>query len=190
MHDREVPDPSRAALSALMDGDASAADEACRAWRGDAGARGDWHTYHLIGDLLRSDEHACEPVRDALFVARVRERLAGEPVVLAPAPDAAPGVTRVRRRRGWMAPAAVAAGFVAVAGVLVVTRVDAPDAATPRVAAAPGVPSSAPPAEGTAVIRDRELDRYLAAHRQYANTSTVAVPGGVVRSMAVSEPGR
>ena len=38
MQDRESIDPVRAALSALMDGDAAAADQACHAWRGDAGA--------------------------------------------------------------------------------------------------------------------------------------------------------
>jgi hypothetical protein len=40
------------------------------------------------------------------------------------------------------------------------------------------------------MIRSAELDRYLAAHRQYANASTLTAPGGVVRSVAAAAPGR
>ena len=209
MQDRDSTDPVRAALSALMDGDRSAADQACVAWRGDASARNDWHTYHLIGDLLRSDEHRCEPMRDAAFVARLRERLASEPTVLAPQPVEGAVVPRGRRWRAWMAPAAVAAGFVAVAGALVVTRMAGPDAeGGDRLARATAAPtgvvaqvsataeaSSGPaglPAgpEGATVIRNSELDRYLAAHRQRANTFAPGPPRSDVRNVSVAEPGR
>jgi sigma-E factor negative regulatory protein RseA len=206
MEDREPTDPVRVALSALMDGDQTAADQACRAWRGDASARDHWHTYHLIGDLLRSDEHRCEPARDAVFVARLRERLAAEPTVLAPQPTAGLAFQRARRLRAWMAPAAVAAGFVAVAGALVVTRVVTPEGETDdrlaRVVVAPVVQlptmpgaSSAPavsPAstENAALIRSSELDRYLAAHRQHANTFAPGAPRADVRNVSVAEPGR
>lgn len=199
MQEREPTDPVSAALSAMMDGDATAADEACRAWRGDASVRDRWHTYHLIGDLLRSDEHRCEPARDALFVGRLRERLAQEPVVLAPQPVRA--AVRTRRLRAWMTPAAVAAGFVAVAGALVVTRTGSGDSDAERLARAGAAPASAATAgaalsttaalpEGVTLVRDADLDRYLAAHRQYANTSTVVAPGGAVRSVSVAAPGR
>jgi hypothetical protein len=40
------------------------------------------------------------------------------------------------------------------------------------------------------LLRSAELDRYLAAHRQYAPMSTLAAPGGIVRSAAVAAPGR
>ena len=123
MHFDSSPDAKRAALSALMDGDPSAGDEACRAWRGDAAARADWHAYHLIGDVMRSDEHRADEARDARFLAAVRARLANEPVVLAPspvsvAPASAAALRHTRRARRWLAPTAVAAGFVAVAGAL------------------------------------------------------------------------
>lgn len=209
MQDREPTDPVRAALSALMDGDHAAADQACRAWRGDASARDHWHTYHLIGDLLRSDEHRCEPARDALFVARLRERLVAEPTVLAPQPTAGVAFQRARRLRAWMVPAAAAAGFVAVAGALVVTRVATPEGQTEdrlasvvvapaaAVGQAPAMPGagSAPavsPAstENAAIIRSSELDRYLAAHRQHANTFAPGAPRGDVRNVSVAEPGR
>ncbi len=205
--------PHRAALSALMDGDASASDEALRAWRSNPAARADWHAYHLIGDLLRSDEHRCDASHDLSFVAGLRDRLAAEPGPLAPTsgatPTAAPMPARARRHGSWMAPAAVAAGFVAVAGALGVMRVAAPDAGLGdrnalagsiaqgtgvkavglRAGNAPASAVVALPDSGT-LVRNAELDRYLAAHRQYGNASALAVPGGVVRSATVAAPGR
>lgn len=200
----------RAALSALMDGDADASDEACRAWRGRPDARADWHVYHLIGDALRSDEHRCDAAHDARFLGSLRERLSTEAVPLAPMAPAAE-VARARRAPRWMAPMAVAAGFVAVAGVLGVTRISLPGGAPAdasglarapspvdvqpvglgaRGAAAPAASALVPAAELGPLIRDAELDRYLAAHRQYANSATLAVPGGAVRNASVAAPGR
>ena len=208
------PDPSRdtqrEALSALMDGDHGAIDIACRAWRGDAAARADWHTYHLIGDMMRSDEHRADDASDARFLATVRARLAAEPVVLAPvAAAASPAtgtLTRARRAHRWMVPTAVAAGFMAVAGVVSVMRASAPDGAAtgltasaaapvagalPATAAAPTVqPPEAGMGGAPAMIRSAELDRYLAAHRQYANGAMQVVPGGAVRNAAATAPGR
>jgi sigma-E factor negative regulatory protein RseA len=212
------PDPSlemqRAALSALMDGEGSATDDACRAWRGEAAARADWHAYHLIGDLMRSDEHRADGARDACFLAAIRQRLASEPVVLAPAaaallPSATMPLSRAKRARRWMAPTAVAAGFVAVAGAMMVTRVSTPDgAATGLTASAvapvadvraaalavPAVPAVAPTqptrADTAPMIRNAELDRYLDAHRQYANGAMQVAPAGAVRNAAAAAPGR
>jgi len=186
----------RAALSALVDGDASQADLACRVWRDDAGARADWHAYHLIGELMRSEDTPCVPQRDAQFLDRLRQRLAGEPVVLAPVV----ALPQARWRRAWMAPVAVAAGFVAVAGVMLVTRVAAPVGVAPDVTsllagstAAPSASSAPAPAalvaDGT-LIRNAELDRYLAAHKRYSNTSALAMPGGMARNAAAMAPDR
>jgi len=198
---RDVPtDPGqqRQALSALMDGDGSAADDALRGWRDDARARADWHAYHLIGELMRSDDVQCAPLHDAQFLSGLRVRLALEPVVLAPAaltrPDASarPG----RSSRTWVRSMAVAAGFAAVAGVLVVMRPGGPEGAaqdrSPLLAnqgVAPSASAAAPGTEGR-LIRSAELDRYLAAHRQYNNTSALAAPGGVLRNAAATAPGR
>lgn len=199
-----APDPQRAAISALMDGDGSASEEACRAWCGDAAARADWHIYHVIGDVMRSDEHRVDGVRDARFLAAVRARLATEPVVLAPTPAAVPPLRRERSARRWMAPAAVAAGFVAVAGVLMVTRVSVPEGEATSLTARSAAPAgsvlpatvastagAASQASGSApMIRSAELDRYLDAHRQYANGAMQVVPGGAVRNAAATAPGR
>ena len=163
-------------LSALMDGhgELGDAEAACQAWRDDAGARERWHTYHLIGDVLRSDELAAAPSRYTAFVHALRERLAKEPVPLAPAPA---------RSRWLMAPLAAAAGFVLVAGVLVIMR-----GATPAGTAVNGPVLAEAVRPDTVVvngrlIRDARLDRYLAAHRQASNGAAVVVPGAVVRSV-------
>ncbi len=203
MYPDSSSDAKGAALSALMDGDPNAGDEACRAWRGDAAARADWHAYHLIGDLMRSDEHRADESRAARFHAPVRARLGDEPVVLAPSPAAAApasndALTRARRARRWMVPTAVAAGFVAVAGALMVTRVSAPDGAAttlaggvlPAPVASPAVAASQASVETATMIRSAELDRYLEAHRQYANGATQVAPGGAVRNAAATAPGR
>ena len=77
---------ARQQLSALMDGELDPADwgATCDAWRVDGRLRADWHAWHLIGDTMRSDELAAEPRRDNAFLQGFRERLATEPVVLAP----------------------------------------------------------------------------------------------------------
>ena len=183
------------ALSALVDGELMPDDvrRACAAWRNDAGARQNWHAYQLIGDVLRSDDLASAPARDEAFLQRLRGRLADEPVVLAP--QAVPAASRLtlssgRRLRRWHAGAAVAAGFVAVAGVLVATRAPEPTPALAGVAPAV-IPVSANPDAGVEpvafvtdgqVIRDARLDRYLAAHKNFAGASALGVPSAFLRS--------
>lgn len=186
-------------LSALADGELGSEEvsRACAAWRSDRQSRQVWHAYHLIGDVLRSDDLASAPSRDANFLGRLRERLAEEPVVLAPQPVlAAAAVAPVRRSlRHWRAGAAVVAGFVVVGGALVVMRTPSPEAGiglarAPSVAPAPaavtvpadaGIEQAAFVTDGR-VIRDARLDRYLAAHQQFAGTSALGVPSAFLRS--------
>lgn len=214
----------RERLSALVDGelDANVVAQACAAWRDDAEQRSTWHAYQLIGDVLRSDDLASEPSRDVAFLSALRSRLAAEPVVLAPQSiDAAGSTSRGThgsRSRGWTwaGASAVAAGFVAVAGVLVLTRAPGvsptPSAAPDSVAlAAPPVAQATPAAVVQAanvantanansepqalvangkLIRDARLDRYLAAHKQFAGTSALGVPSGFLRSATVDTADR
>ena len=187
-------------LSALVDGELGAEGvlRACAAWRNDASSRQTWHAYQLIGDVLRSDDLAASPVKDEAFLQRLRARLADEPVVLAPLPAALAPVAAVRSVRRWRAGAAVAAGFVAVAGVLVVTRAPSPepDASLARAPAPVVAPSRVVQAPALAdagveqamlvtdgkVIRDARLDRYLAAHQRFAGASALGVPSAFLRS--------
>jgi len=134
---------SREALSALADGEAQSSEvaRACAAWKDQPDARATWHAYQMIGDVMRSDDlaHARE---GGAFLKNFRERLAQEPVVLAPSaaaaqrPSAAPRVTQplavpVLRRRAWAGPMAVAAGFVMVVGALMSSQVTPTGAPSP-----------------------------------------------------------
>ena len=210
---------ARERLSALADGEleTTAVTAACAAWRESGEARAAGHADQLIGDVLRSDDLAGHPARDVDFMAALRTRLAAEPVVLAPQPLTVPAVPASAeraaavgngRRWGWMAPTAVAAGFVAVAGVLTLSRVPAlcPDA--PAIASiSPTAQSSGVPAatlvgsSGSVVepqalmasgqmIRDARLDRYLAAHKQFAGSSALGVPSGLLRNATAEVAGR
>lgn len=178
----------RQQLSSLMDGElpADEAASACARWRQDADMRADWHAWHLIGDVLRSDDLALRPARDEAFLQALRQRLADEPVPLSPQPAPAlepvplqqvvngvvmPGMAaapaaRRRGARGWlMAPVAMAAGFVAVVGVSLVTRNSAPEPGAAVQARA--VPATA--AASAVLVRNAQLDRYLSAHRALAS---------------------
>lgn len=173
----------RQVMSALADGDAASAADGCALWSADPAAREAWYTYHVIGDALRSDDLVAAPAREADFLAALRVRLDAEPTVLAPAPMAAPAPgTAPARTRGWRIPAAMAAGFVAVAGVLVALRTQAPTADRGPVLASKITPQPSADRLGDPkwqvvdgkLIRDARLDGYLRAHRG----SQVAMPGG------------
>jgi sigma-E factor negative regulatory protein RseA len=206
--DQAPRDSSRLWLSALADGQADAAQPGCRLWRDDGDARATWHLYHLIGDVLRSDELAQAPARDAAFLAGLRSRLAAEPVPLSPpAPDRAPDAAApeaaapraARRHLGWRAPAAVAAGFAAVGVALVLTRAPASGpalaplggAATPgmvMVDTKPSLPAAVPAGTPQIVLsgdllRDARLDAYLRAHQAARGNAAAALPGGGLRSV-------
>lgn len=177
-------DDSRELMSALADGQSDAA-AGVEAWSRDPQAREAWHTYHLIGDVLRSDDLAASPRSEVDFLASLRTRLAAEPPIVAPTP--VPAVVSAPARRRWVAPAAVAAGFVAVAAVVVTMRTIAPAGEGGPVVAKAEPGAGATPV-GTVVgdpqfqvvdgklIRDARLDGYLRAHRG----GSAAIPGGSI----------
>ncbi len=202
-------------LSALVDGEVAADEvkQACLAWRGDAKARQDWHAYQLIGDVLRSDDLASAPGCDEAFLQALRARLADEPVVLAPQPAKTLPMAAGRSLRRWRSGVAVAAGFVAVAGVLVALQGPSSGDNAPAVAQAPAVPLAAagpmgpvlpalaradgaePSTEAATLvtdgqlIRDARLDRYLAAHQRFAGASALGVPSAFLRSATATADG-
>ncbi|MBL8340013.1 MAG: sigma-E factor negative regulatory protein [Rubrivivax sp.] len=187
-------------LSAFADGDADAANRSIAMWREDPGARERWHLYHLIGDVLRSEDLSSTPRRDAQFLAGLRERLAAEPVPFAPAAVVPKAATRARRL-GWRAPVAVAAGFAAVATALVALRPQgfgfagdqlAADSAPrlageaggarPRVSAAP---AGGPLVSDGAMLRDPRLEAFLQAHQSARGGAPAALPFGGLRNAEV-----
>ena len=70
LNESEPQGAARAVLSSLMDGDLAGGRvaDAVGLWRQDASARSAWHAYHLIGDVLRSDDLANVPVRPQQLV--------------------------------------------------------------------------------------------------------------------------
>jgi sigma-E factor negative regulatory protein RseA len=149
----------------------------------------------------------------------LRQRLAVEPVVLAPEVVTEPAVQQPTvpqvanagrgSRWSWMAPSAVAAGFVLVAGALVVTRgptlpgsaapstlASSQGGEAPQVVSAPTLAASETAFEPQVlvangrVLRDRRLERYLAAHQQFAGTTALGVPSGFLRNAAAEVPTR
>lgn len=182
-------------LSALADGEVDASDCArgVACWGDDKGASvGTWHAYHLIGDVLRSEDLASAPGRDRAFLERLRLRLADEPalpVALPTRPDAEVA-TPASRRAVWVLPAALAAGVMALASAVVLVGWGNPGAGSAAALLASGsaqgrldVSASAvaqlPPStvvDGR-VLRDAQLDRYLRAHREYGASLPVSLPG-------------
>ncbi len=208
-------------LSALMDGAlrGSSADAACALWRNSARAREDWHAWHLIGDVLRSDDLATTPARDAAFLQALRGRLASEPVPLAPAaltvhPEPEPAAEQPLQvangvpvagfvapagrggRRGryrLVAPMAMAAGFVAVVGAMLVINSPSGTPAGGQIAGAPQTAPAGPVMAGGSgggvvpvVVRDPVLDAYLSAHRSQALGAPPA-GSGLHRVITVNE---
>jgi negative regulator of sigma E activity len=133
---------SRESLSSLADGEAQSGEvaRACVAWKDDADARATWHAYQLIGDVMRSEDLAKASPADT-FLHNFRERLAQEPVVLVPAAAAAQRAASAAaliarqgheapiagrpmlKRRAWLGPVGVAAGFVMMVGALISSQV-------------------------------------------------------------------
>ena len=202
----------RERLSALMDGelDDDAAAGCCLRWRDDTDVRSSWHAYHLIGDVLRSGQHGLRGV------ARGQAAAGGAPS----AGRRAGGARAARRRRrraaasrGWLASAAVVAGFMAVAGVVGTIQgsptspalnVASTDSAGCRSCGArrpslsPGRalprrrPTSAPRRRRRRqqLLRDARLDRYLTAHKQFGGSSALGMPSGFLRSATLQAPAR
>ncbi len=202
---------SRERLSALMDGEADRdlVQAVCRQWRQDEDDRAQWHAYHLIGDVLRSEDLGQRSASDAAFLAGVRERLAREPVVLAPQPMIVPEqpieqqqVTRTAqvvglpvqrslgmRMRRWVAPVGMVAGVALVAGAVLVTRPDALTSGAGQLA----VSTPAPTAPEVQTVRVQvptgpegdaaDLIRYVNAHHQHLHDGASLGPApGYLRS--------
>jgi sigma-E factor negative regulatory protein RseA len=212
--DRSSSESSRRILSALADGDATdgEAARAFQAWRDDPDARAAWHSYQLIGDVLRSEDLACEPKTDEAFLVALRARLADEPVVLAPQPRAeeadvaAPAVANAgaaaRHRARWQGPVAMAAGFLVVIGGLNIVRPfgHGSDASVASAGAASGplmasAASSVSPIVATGLQTPAQtkaaadqLAPYLAAHRQSAMNAPFQMPGNDLRNVNLVQP--
>jgi sigma-E factor negative regulatory protein RseA len=167
----DLDDSARQSLSALVDGevDAAASADVCSAWAQDDRLRADWHTWHLIGDVLRSEDLASDPRADRRLSETITARLRSEAVVLAPgrvesragavggAMKAMPAQGRRSGRGRWAAGGAIAAGLVLVAGsftLLQSPEITSSDRLASTDAVAPArLASTAPVTAGVAAAR-------------------------------------
>ena len=165
-----------------------------------------WHTYHLVGDVLRSGESVVSAY-DADFLQRLKLRLQQETLRSRPmvAPDLISneqGMTRASvqndlnsssandSRFRWKLLAGLASlSTVAVMGWQMVGGWGDLGAA-PQLAQVP-VQSVLPQARSTQpdagaasqhMIRDPQLDALLAAHKQFGGTSALQGPAGFLRN--------
>ncbi|QHI98039.1 anti-anti-sigma factor [Xylophilus rhododendri] len=203
------------AVSALADGalQGEAFASAMAQMQDDDGLRARWHTYHLVGDVLRSKDLAdCSGGLD--FLARFEARLAQEtvtPVVLATQPE--PAVVAVVRREAANASVfrwKLAAGFASVAAVAAigwqVLQAQLPAAAPvmaqaqapmQSIAAAPGgfqavsvggtLPSGGFSEAPPVMMRNAQLDELLAAHNRAIGGSALQSQARLLRNVSISE---
>ena len=122
------------------------------------------------------------------------------------------------RRRMWGAPIAVAAGFVAMAGLLVAVRQPTLETMNGQQVSLMALPSPAlngqaesslaqglAPVSSTAltgsgggavltvtdnVLRDAKLDRYLAAHQEFSGATALGESSGFLHSVTYEVPTR
>jgi sigma-E factor negative regulatory protein RseA len=166
--------------------------------------RASWSHYHLIGDVMRSDDLAVSPAASSAFLAGFAARLEQEPHVLAPA--ALPVARRLLALRRRVVPAfAVAAAAATLTWIVVPQLQGAPGApgvsqvasiqshgdAMQRVAMAsvPAVTAAQPVQDGN-IIRDASLDQYLEAHQQFAQQPVMPGSMPLIRTSAMTTQGQ
>jgi sigma-E factor negative regulatory protein RseA len=181
-------------ISALADGQlrGEALARGVQAVAADARAREAWCAYHLVGEVLRTGR---APVGGSheVFLSRLRERLQAEPVprvAVVPVLAAVQGSERVAANDWrWK----VAAGVASVAAVAAIgwnmTAGGVPSTVQPQLAAAPAGATAAA-VQPAAMIRDPQLDRLLAAHRQLGGATALQSSSGFLRSATFEGPAR
>lgn len=189
-------------ISALADGQLHG-DEFARgvdAVAADPQARQAWLTYHLIGDVLRSEELALGSLQ---FAERLRGRLAQEPsfaidsIAIDARHSSADDLLEVKTPAAndpnfrWK----MVAGFASLAAVAAIGWTASMTLGTKpeqsQMAAAPAASGTLLAAgERGTMLRDARLDELLAAHRQLGAASALQTPAGFLRNATFEGPAR
>jgi sigma-E factor negative regulatory protein RseA len=199
-------------ISALVDGQLSgeAVTQAVQALALDAQARANWHAYHLVGDILRSQELSLGCTKDVDFLSRLRSRLQNEATLLLPEVVIDSVVSCVDTemltslnghskeaandaslRWKWAAGLASLA-LATVLGWGLVTGMGTP--ASPSQMAQSPLPSGPTQAavaldeSAPILIRDPRLDQLLQAHQQFGGASALQMPSGFLRNATFDRP--
>lgn len=147
-------------ISAMIDGELDAHElrDVCASLRHDEDLRRACTTYIVIGDALRR-----EPFLATELAGAVADRLADEPVVLAPRALR----DRLRERDAWQRPAMALAAMVA--GIAVVAWLglprSAPEGEQLALAGAPAVHSAK-----VSEVADADMQEYLIAHQVHGGS--------------------
>jgi sigma-E factor negative regulatory protein RseA len=131
------------------------------------GGRAAWDEYHLIGDVLRSNESAVKLRPD--FGAQMTARLADEPTYISPAS------TAMSVQRGWK----TGVRATAIAATVLLTVLVGPRLIGPQhlalvahesgaTSAGAGIVTVSAAKPGTVVLRDAQIDEYLLAHQRFS----------------------
>ncbi|WP_028226885.1 sigma-E factor negative regulatory protein [Paraburkholderia ferrariae] len=175
----------------------------------DQDSRKVWSEYHLIGDVLRSDDLALSAAASQSFMAGFAARFEAEPHVLAPAalPAAREGASRVGRilalRHRVVPTLAVAAAAATLTWIVVpqmrgaglagggaqVAAVSAQGDGMQRVAMNVAPVQTAAVQDGN-IIRDARLDEYLEAHQQFAQQPVMSDSMPLIRAAALTTQGQ
>lgn len=190
-------------ISALADGQlrGGALESVIQTVATDAQARNAWHTYHLIGDVLRSG-NLPTGTAPATFLAgfqvrlereQARERIeevASAPLVEAAQPVRSSGEAANDTSFRWK----LVAGFASLAAVAAIGWTAAGDimrGQPPQMASAAPQGATAVAERPAIMIRDARLDEMLAAHRQLGGgASALQSPAGFLRNATFEGPAR
>ena len=194
-------------VSALVDGElqGSALQSAIASASSDTQARRAWHAYHVLGDVLRSEELS-GAAQDLQFLTRLEARLEQEPLASRTARAAVQSSSPLPTGRYlqsanspifWRVLAGVACSvLVAVVAVSVGSPVVTPPAVSMATMASPATTSLAQSGplevavEVDGMLRDRRLDQLLSAHQQLGGHSALQMPSGFLRNATYEGAGR
>lgn len=184
--------------SALADGELQGAEftQALLALESSPEAQSRWHSYHLVGDVMRAGAGAAVSAHDAEFVARLRLRLhqdEGRPQLEA---RLGPGVVPSSANDSvwrWK----LVAGLSSLAVVAVLGwQLAVPSPQAVQMAVSGPTPVQPPTsvaqtnAESPVMIRDPRLDQLITAHQQLGGTSALQMPAGFLRNATFERPSR
>lgn len=214
--------PPEHVLSALIDGELDAAhvDGLLATVHSETDALANWHSYLVIGDVLRGAGVVTTAQPPGDFLAGIRERLRSEATPTTLPKSGAWTPIHEPKTVPTRAPAAndslfrwkLVAGFASLAAVMAVSwsvlsgaPPGAGGGASPQLAAAPAAVASPAPAAAVAttpstavvvntgqgpLIRDARLEELLAEHRQNAGMSALQMPTGFIRNATYDAAGR
>ncbi|RAR63891.1 RseA-like anti sigma(E) protein [Paraburkholderia unamae] len=198
-------------LSAFVDGEGSAEEHLNgKLFELDGEGRAAWSEYHLIGDVLRSDDLALSQAASRAFMTGFAARFDAEPHLLAPAalPQGAQAGRneRVGRilalRRRVMPSLAVAAAAATLTWIVMPQMRGVGMAGAPQIAAVQSqgdgvqrvamntTPAPVSGAQDGNIIRDARLDEYLQAHQQFAQQPVMSDSMPYIRSAALTTQGQ